>query len=225
MTRTAAPDRYHSASIVLHWLMFALIAAAYATIELREIYPRGSDPREALKAWHFMLGLSVLALAWLRIAARLAWPAPAPDANEPAWRRLAAHAVHAVLFLFMIAMPVAGWLILSAEGDRVLFFGLELPALTGPDEAFAERIESLHELGGTLGYWLIGAHAAAALFHHYWLRDGVLCACWRGEPDFDRGIRQHRFAPGRTEVRRANARGPSLRRALLRWRTRQDSNL
>lgn len=50
MTRTAAPDRYHSASIVLHWLMFALIAAAYATIELREIYPRGSDPREALKA-------------------------------------------------------------------------------------------------------------------------------------------------------------------------------
>lgn len=174
MTHTAAPDRYHSASIVLHWLMFALIAAAYATIELREIYPRGSDPREALKAWHFMLGLSVLALVWLRIAARLAWPAPAPDANEPAWRRLAAHAVHAVLYLFMIAMPVAGWLILSAEGDRVLFFGLELPALTGPDEAFAERIESLHELGGTLGYWLIGAHAAAALFHHYWLRDGVL---------------------------------------------------
>src|SRR5690606_13708136 len=101
MTRTAALARYHSASIVLHWLMFALIAAAYATIELREIYPRGSDPREALKAWHFMLGLSVLALVWLRIAARLAWPAPAPDANEPAWRRLAAHAVHAVLYLFM----------------------------------------------------------------------------------------------------------------------------
>src|SRR5690606_30715087 len=112
--------------------------------------PARLRPARGAQGWHFMLGLSVLALVWLRIAARLAWPAPAPDANEPAWRRLAAHAVHAVLYLFMIAMPVAGWLILSAEGDRVLFFGLELPALTGPDEAFAERIESLHELGGTL---------------------------------------------------------------------------
>ena len=54
--------RYGSLSIGLHWLMFLLMIAVYATIELREFYPKGSDPREALKVWHFMLGLSVLAL-------------------------------------------------------------------------------------------------------------------------------------------------------------------
>jgi cytochrome b561 len=167
-------DRYGRASIVLHWLMLALIAGAYATIELREVYPKGSDPREALKAWHFMLGLSVLALVWLRILARLVWSAPAPEADEPAWRRLSAQAVHAALYVFMMGMPVAGWLVLSAEGEPVPFFGLQLPALTGPDEGLAERVEEWHELGGTLGYWLIGLHAAASLLHHYWLRDRVL---------------------------------------------------
>jgi cytochrome b561 len=46
--------------------------------------------------------------------------------------------------------------------------------LVGPDEALAERMEALHELGGTLGYFLIGLHAAAALAHHYLLRDNAL---------------------------------------------------
>ena len=71
----------------------------------------------------------------------------------------------------MIGMPVAGWMILSAEGETIPFYGLELPALIGKNEQLAEQVEEIHELGGTIGYWLIGAHAAASLFHHYILRD------------------------------------------------------
>ena len=48
--------------------MLLILIAVYASIELRELYPRGSQVREAFKAWHFALGLSVLALAFLRIA-------------------------------------------------------------------------------------------------------------------------------------------------------------
>jgi cytochrome b561 len=166
-------DRYGTISILLHWLMLIVIAAAYAAIELREYFPRGSDPREALKMWHFMLGLSVLALVWLRIAARLAWRAPPPGADEPRWRQAAARATHIVLYLFMIAMPIAGWLILSAEGEPVPFYGFELPALVAANEPLAERTEELHKLGGTIGYWLIGLHAAASLVHHFVLRDRV----------------------------------------------------
>ena len=54
---------YSRLSIGFHWLMVVLLVAVYACILLREIYPRGSDPREALKAWHFMLGLSVFSTA------------------------------------------------------------------------------------------------------------------------------------------------------------------
>jgi cytochrome b561 len=149
--------------------MLALIIGVYAVIELREFYPRGSTPREALKAWHYTLGLSVFGLVWLRIAARLIWPAPLPI--EGGWRHLASRLTHAALYVLMIAMPLAGWVILSAEGDAVAAFGLELPPLVGESHSLAERVEELHELGGTIGYWLIAIHAAASLFHHYILGD------------------------------------------------------
>ena len=172
VNRSAPAGRYSVASIALHWLMLLLIVAVYAAIEFREYFPKGSEPREALKAWHFMFGLSVLALVWLRIVARLVWAAPHPDG--PAWRQAGARATHLALYLFMIGMPIAGWMILSAEGKAIPFFGFELPALVARNGDFAERVEEVHEIGGTIGYWLVGLHAAASLFHHYVLRDRVL---------------------------------------------------
>ena len=173
MTRSASTDRYSTASVILHWMMLLLIVGIYTAIEFREFYPKGSEPREALKLWHFMLGLSVLGLVWIRIAARLIWVAPNTFSAEPKWRQAAANATHFALYIFMISMPIAGWLILSAEGKNIPFFGFELPALVGKDVQLAERIEEVHELGGTLGYWIIGIHAAASLFHHYILKDRV----------------------------------------------------
>jgi cytochrome b561 len=173
MIRPDPIARYSVASIILHWLMLLLIVGVYAAIEFREFFPKGSEPREALKTWHFMLGLSVLGLVWLRIAARLIWPARLPSRDEPAWRHGAATATHLALYVFMIGMPIAGWLILSAEGETIPFFGVELPALVGKNDQLAEQVEEIHELGGTIGYWLIGIHAAASLFHHYILRDRV----------------------------------------------------
>ena len=169
-----SPDsgRYNVASIVLHWLTLLVIVAVYAAIEFREFYPKGSAPREALKHWHFMLGLSVFGLVWLRIAARLLWPAPR-STMASTWQQATASIVHIALYALMIGMPIAGWIILSAEGDAIPFFGLELPPLVGPNEALAERTEELHKLGGTIGYWLIGLHAAASLIHQYVFRDRI----------------------------------------------------
>ncbi|MBW7835486.1 MAG: cytochrome b [Sphingomonadales bacterium] len=167
-------DRYGSLTIVLHWAMFLLFVAVYASMELREIFPKGSDPREAMKMWHFMLGLSVLALAIVRLAGRLLETAPPITPAPPAWQTLITKLVHGALYALMIAMPILGWLILSAEAKPIPFFGLELPALIGPDKELAETIEELHEIGGTVGYYLIGLHAAAALFHHYIVRDNTL---------------------------------------------------
>lgn len=171
---TAIPERYGKISIVLHWLTLALLVAVYACIELRGLYPKGSEPREAMKALHFMLGLTVFIVVWVRLAARLLGTTPAIVPPVPAWQRAVAVIVEFALYAFMIAMPLLGWLILSAEGDAIPFFGLELPALTAPDKLFAERVEEIHETLGTVGYYLIGLHAAAALFHHYVQRDNTL---------------------------------------------------
>jgi superoxide oxidase len=144
MNSSPATGRYSSTSIALHWLMLLLMIGVYALIELREFYPRGSDLREAMKAWHFTLGLSVFALVWLRIVARLVTAAP-PGLVEPAWRSFSAKVVHLALYLLMIAMPLAGWVILSAEGKAVPFFGLELPPLVTENKDLAGQVEDLHE--------------------------------------------------------------------------------
>ena len=173
-SQQTAAARYSCLSITLHWLMLLLLAAVYACIELREFYPRGSDPREALKTWHFMLGLSVLFLVTVRIVARLISTAPAITPTPPVAQRWAAKLVHVALYALMIGMPLAGWVILSAEGKAIPFFGLELPALVAPDKGLAEFVEEIHETAGTVGYYLIGLHALAALFHHYFMRDNTM---------------------------------------------------
>lgn len=167
-------DRYGSLSIGMHWLMLMLLVAVYACIELREFYPRGSDLRSALKTWHFMLGISVLLLVIVRIVARLLGATPAIKPPPPKWQMLSAKLLHLALYALMLGMPIAGWLILSAEGHGVPFFGLELPALIGKNRALAEQIEDLNKTFGTVGYYLVGLHAAAALVHHYFVRDNTL---------------------------------------------------
>lgn len=174
MRRPEQTERYNKASMALHWIMLLLLAAVYAAIEFRELFPKGSDSRELLKATHFMLGLTVFALVWVRLAMRRIRPVPFVDPDPVVWQRLAARLTHLALYAFMIAMPLGGWIILSAEGKPIPFYGFELPALVGQSEDLAETVEGLHELGGTIGYYLIGIHAAAALFHHYVLRDNVL---------------------------------------------------
>ena len=167
-------NRYGSLSIGLHWLMLLLLIAVYACIDLRGLFPKGSDPREALKIWHFMLGLSVLVLVSLRLVVHMAGPVPRIEPDPPGWQKLSAKLMHVALYALMIGMPLAGWLILSAEGKPIPFFGLELPALIGKSKDLAELIKKIHETGGTVGYFLIGLHAAAALFHHYFVRDNTL---------------------------------------------------
>jgi len=167
-------ERYGSLSIGLHWLMLALLAAVYALMELRDIYPRGSDPREAMKTWHYMLGLSVLVLASLRLLARVTGPTPRIQPAPPRWQETIAKLMHLGLYALMLGLPLVGWLILSAEGDPIPFFGLQLPALIGVNKDLVELLEEVHEIGGIVGYFLIGLHAAAALFHHYVVKDNTL---------------------------------------------------
>lgn len=167
-------ERHGSLSIGLHWLMLLLLIAVYVCIDLREFFPKGSEPREALKTWHFMLGLSVFVLVWLRLLSNLTGPTPRIEPDPPKWQKRSAWLMHVALYVLMIGMPLAGWLILSAEGKPIPFFGLHLPALIHESKNMAELIKEVHETGGTVGYFLIGLHAAAALFHHYVVRDNTL---------------------------------------------------
>lgn len=167
-------DRYSLVIIAVHWLTLLLLVAVYFLIEWRDIYPNGSAGRDLMKQWHFMLGLTVFALFFLRVAARMIWPTPAIMPAPPMWQQRLAHMVLLALYLFLLVMPLLGWATLSAKGKVVPFFGLELPPILGPDKELGKRLEDMHEFIGGLGYWLIGLHAAAAIFHQHVMRDNTL---------------------------------------------------
>lgn len=167
-------NRYSSVNIVLHWLTFMLIVLVYCTMEFRGIFERGSAERELVKSVHYMAGLTVLLLTVLRLywRRRQAYP-PIEPAPTP-WQHRCAVLVHCALYLLLLGMPLLGWLLLSADGKQIPFWGLELPALVAVNPQLAEWAEQLHELIAQLGYALIGLHALAALWHHYIKKDNTL---------------------------------------------------
>ncbi len=172
--RETATRRYGSLTIALHWVMLVLIAAVYVCIELHEVFPKGSEARAALKTWPFMLGLCVLLLVGVRIAARVFGTTPSIEPPLSAWQARAARLGHGVLYAFMIGMPILGWLTLSASGEVIPFFGMQLPALVETSKRLGDTIEDIHKTIGTAGYYLIALHAAAALYHHHVRRDSTL---------------------------------------------------
>jgi cytochrome b561 len=158
----------------MHWLMLLLLAAVYTCIELSGAFPKHSHGRELLQHWHFMLGLTVFVLVWLRLASRWFNGIPAISPAPRHWEKLAADVMHVALYVFMIIMPLLGWSTLSAAGKTIPFYGLHLPPLLHPNRQLAHTIGEIHGTIGNIGYFLIGLHAAAALFHHYWRRDNTL---------------------------------------------------
>ena len=167
-------ERYGSLTIGIHWLMLLLFVAVYAFIELRELYPKGSDPREAMKTWHFMMRMLVFVLVWLRLVARFSGSTPVIRPEPAGWMQLAAKLGHLALYALMVVMPLLGWLTLSASGKPIPFFGLVLPALIGENKDLAKQIKEVHETIGTLGYYLIGLHVLAALYHQHIKHDNTM---------------------------------------------------
>ena len=148
-------ERYGTLSIALHWLMVLLFIGVYAAIEFSDSFPKGSETRGLLKSLHFSFGMSILILVWLRLIARLIAPTPDIVPAIPAWQHMLSKLIHLILYIFMIAMPFAGY-ILDVNKD------------------LAENIFDVHETIGNIGYFLIGLHVVAALFHHYFMRDNTL---------------------------------------------------
>lgn len=173
------PAGYGSVSVTLHWLMLVLFAIAYVTMEFKSVFPKGSAGRNAMADVHYLSGLAVFALVWLRFIAQHFGTEPLVAPPIPRWQLKLAHLVHYALYVLMVALPLAGWLTLSARGTHVSFAGVDLPLLIArQSRQTAKLFEEIHEFLGNVGYFLIGIHAAAALFHHYFKRDNTLRLMW-----------------------------------------------
>ena len=167
--------RWGAVSQALHWAVVLLILLIATFGLLMDELPR--SPRW-FWVWtaHKSLGLTVLALALLRLAWRLYAGAPAPVPGTPPWQARIAAATHWLLYGIVFAMPLSGWLYDSASGLRPLrwFGGPEVPKLVAPDRTIADVAGDAHEwlFWGLVA--LVALHAGAALYHHFFLRDATL---------------------------------------------------
>ncbi len=173
--------RYNRPAVFFHWVVFLLVAIAYAAIELKGLTAKGSDARALLSQTHIWAGALVLALAVPRLLWRLVRGAP-PAEPGPGWMRWAGEAMHWVLYAFIFAQPILGLLTINAGGHLLTVpgLGLEVPALVAADPDLKSVVKEIHETLGNVFYLVIGLHAVAALFHHYMLGDNTLRRMWRG---------------------------------------------
>ncbi|MET0331696.1 MAG: cytochrome b/b6 domain-containing protein [Dyella sp.] len=159
--------------VVLHWLtVLCLIMAATLILTREQVDGR------ALEQWllegHRHFGLLVLLLLLARVAVRFRAGKLQPAGEHARIFRVAATLTHFALYGLLLALPLLGWALSDAEDKPVHFLGATLPAIVGADEDLADKLQLLHTDAAWLLLGLVTLHVAAALVHHFVLRDGTL---------------------------------------------------
>jgi len=165
---------YPPASKLLHWLV---AASVLTTLPVSLAMGRVSQgpAQDFLYNLHKSLGVLILVLMILRLINRVVAGAPAPEPSLEPWHRVLSSAVHGLLYVLLVAMPIVGWIANSAYGAPTPFFGLfALPKLVADNEALAKTLFALHRWAGFAVILLAGMHIGGALFHYVVRRDGVL---------------------------------------------------
>jgi cytochrome b561 len=158
----------------LHWVV-AVAALTQLSVGLIFSNLPENDPDAGIYyGIHGTLGILILAAMLFRFVWRQSHPVPVlPDTLSPGLK-VAARATHWLFYALLIGMPLGGWVMVSARGYKISFFGAELPALIEKNQPVADFVFLLHAGGAFLLIGLIILHAAAALRHEYVLKDDTL---------------------------------------------------
>ncbi|MGE3319576.1 MAG: cytochrome b [Candidatus Berkiella sp.] len=167
-------NRFGAVAMLLHWLI-ALIMIGLIILGLYMVGLPFSVQKLKFYGWHKEFGVLVLMLATLRLAWRFYNTTPALPPQMAKWEQWAAHGMHYVFYGFMFALPITGWMLSSASGLPVSFFGwFVLPDLISPNEENRHLLVIIHKW---LAYGLIAAicgHVGAALQHHFINKDDIM---------------------------------------------------
>ncbi len=169
-----ADPTYTAVAKLLHWLtalaVLGLIGLGLWMVDL----PIGLTKLYAF-AWHKWIGLTVLVLTLVRWVWRARHRPPELPKSVPPWERALAPWAHILLLVLLVALPTSGWLMSSAGGVKVIWFGyLAMPDLVGRDPGLFVALRTLHHwLAWTLMAVLV-LHLGAVVRHDGLRRDGIL---------------------------------------------------
>ncbi len=165
---------YGTVTKILHWASVLLVLAGWAIGTLGDALPR--DSRGTALYLHILAGLLVLAV----LIGRLAWrQLDAPPAPEPVplgtWGQRLAKLVHDALYVLLLLVPITGIVLQFLRGDPLPIPGIgEIASPWAANRASARVAKEVHEVLANALIITAAIHAAAALFHHWILRDRTL---------------------------------------------------
>jgi cytochrome b561 len=175
-------SRYSLVAILLHWLIalgvLALIVIGLVMTQLQ--IPQMLEFK--LFQLHKSIGITVLLLAVVRLLWRFTHRPPPLPARTPPLEKGAAHGLHWLLYVFMFAMPLTGWAVVSASPFNLptVLYGLvpwpDLPLLPNlANKAAVGRVLGwVHAYGAWTLIGLLAVHIAAVLRHHLLQREPIL---------------------------------------------------
>ena len=174
MAITNTGTDYGWAAKAFHWMTAAAVIAMFAIAWYMEELPNTPFKIEVFNL-HKSIGVTILTVTVLRIVwRRISPPPPLPDSMRT-WERLAAHSGHAVLYLLLVVMPVAGILHSWFLNYPITIFGLfSLPSPVPANRDAAEIFGAVHGIGANVLLVTFALHVAAALKHHFVTKDAIL---------------------------------------------------
>ncbi len=172
-TRNTTARWGHLAQL-FHWVIVALIITQFVLISIEQDLPLGMQ-KLAVLARHKSFGITILALAALRLIWRFANPTPElPDTLKP-YERVLAKVTHTLLYVLLFAMPITGWAMSSARNFPVSWFNLfQLPDFVAPNRPLYDALHTTHAILAWLLVATVTLHVLAALKHHFFLKDDTL---------------------------------------------------
>lgn len=175
---------YGSVAKWLHWTMAIWFVVAYAVI-LYLTWGHTDGPIANLN-YHKVVGFSVLVPLVIRVFWRWTNPEPRLPAGMPRWQGRLSRLSHFLLYFFMFAMPISGYLGNGGGVDYGLFqipgfhrtsIASWLVEVSGiPWERWNDIFDAFHyRVVGPYVFWVLAlVHASAAVFHHVVQKDDVL---------------------------------------------------
>lgn len=168
---------YSPTARFFHWLTVVLIVIQIPIgfyMVQRGAATNFDAATNTLYSGHKVLGFVLLWLVVLRLLYRVVHGAPPDEPTLEWWHKAASHMNHWGLYVLLIVMPVLGWLGVSYYGALDTFGGWKLPAIAEQNQDKADFVFRLHFWGAILILAAIAVHVAAAIYHHFLRRDGVL---------------------------------------------------
>jgi cytochrome b561 len=174
--------RYDVPSRVFHWATVLVVTIAFILGPggFGRLMRDGVDPAtQSSIVWHESLGIVVFALTVLRLLWMALRPAT-PQFAMAGWMHLAGRLMHMALWALLLALPITALLSLGSEDHPLtLLGGVRVDRMAFIAQSAIAKLADwgdVHKFLGDAIMWLAGLHAAAALFHHLVLKDGVLLA-------------------------------------------------